>query len=500
MDAETRELLEEAYRRQLRKADAADRFALMARKIEKSCHPKQQAYVTDKSRRISLLCPRRSGKTKGIVRRLRRRSLQAPEGIARFWGITRVRAQELAWEEMKKLDAFVGLREDVDVVYNEARLTARLLATGVEFRLAGADKPKEAEKKRGDSSIEEAVDESQLFSGFLKKLAEDVIEPGLADLLGGLTLGGTPGVTCHGYWFGVSGTKVPEDKRVQGFKPHRWNVKDNAFRPHLWEEFLAHKASKGWADDNPTWVREYLGEWADDLAALFYAFDPAKNLYQPGAVVPYGDGWQHSLGWDLGLRDAMAITVIGWRPDSRTAYEAFSWKKSGALMDEVVAVMRECDKRFNIVAQCADTGGGGAAFVAEFSKRFGISFEAARKTDKAGHVELFNDDLRTSRLKLLSGSPWAEEIAQLPKDESWDVDEHDGKPAPEDGRYPNHCCDAGLYAWRHAYSYLHEEEKAPVERDAVREFDELEQRIIASRERHIQQARNGDGYATWAEE
>ena len=116
----------------------------------------------------------------------------------------------------------------------------------------------------------------------------------------------------------------------------------------------------------------------------------------------------------------------------------------------------------DFIGQSADTGGLGKLVVQEMARRRSETFEPAQKTDKHGHIKLFNEDLDAGRVKLARNSPLASEMAVLPKVAGWLPEAHDGKPAPEDPRFPNHCCDAGLYAWRYAYPFLHEpEEQGP---------------------------------------
>ncbi len=488
MDSERRQLMEEAYRRHLKQSAGLARFAACATALEATCHPKQRKFVTATDRLISLLTPRRSGKTKGNVRRLRRRSLLTKHrgGVVRYWGISRLRAKQLAWDELKDLDRRIGLREGEDVEYHDTELTSTL-SNGVKFFLLGADKPKEAEKKRGDAVIEDLVDECQLFAGYLDNLFTNVVLPSLADLKGTGTLSGTPGPVCAGFWHEVSATNVPKrSPRAESFTRHSWSAKDNTFRPDLWAEFLDLKEKMGWDDNHPTWVREYIGDWVEDAESLFYAFNPNKNLYTPGEEFkPEGPGWCHAIGWDLGADDDMALVVWGYHPKKRNLYEAFSWKRSGVSMDELDAILKSLDKRFNLESFDADTGGLGKAYVLEFAKRYGWSFQAAKKANKHANVSLLSDDLRAGRVFLAEGSPYADEISVLPKDPDWDPREHDGKPAPEDPRYPNHCADAGLYSYVRAYHYLHEEEPERPKPGSPEEFDEWNARVIAARERRV---------------
>jgi hypothetical protein len=52
-------------------------------------------------------------------------------------------------------------------------------------------------------------------------------------------------------------------------------------------------------------------------------------------------------------------------------------------------------------------------------------------------------------------------MVQLPTDPDWPDPEKPERPPSEDPRFPNHCCDAGLYAFRAAWHYVKDEYKAP---------------------------------------
>lgn len=438
---------------------------------------RQQDFHNDTSRFKAALCTRRAGKTSMWARTCTVVAVTNPRVLIRIWGITRLRAKQLLWDEFR----YIFARHGISTSQNETELTIKF-ANGSEIRLVGADKDKEVQKKRGDKTKMEVVLEAQLYGPILKSMVEDVIEPCLFDLNGILCLEGTPGLICAGYWFDVSGrddisTRWQSIGGKEGvganWSCHRWGVLDN---PHLRGqngtadarvELEALKKRRRWNNSSPTYVREWLAQWVNDWSALYYAFDERRNTFSLSEVKPWGPGWVHVLGWDLGARDDMALVVWGFHPSRPELYEAFSWKKPGALSEEVIGVVRGLEEkgvdgvRFNIVRRFADTGGGGKMYVDDVASRTGMSFEAAKKTEKFQHVMLMNDDYRSGFIKLQVGSPLQEEVAALPKDPDWPPPEKPEAPPREDPRFPNHCCDAGLYSWRGGWHYLHETEVAP---------------------------------------
>lgn len=466
-EEQRRAALEELARRKLVEQQAEGVIA----GIRTELFDKQLALLDDPSRNKAALCTRRAGKTSTWSRYAVITCIRKPNSIVRIWAQSRLRAKELMWNECK--DVCSRHRISVKTHDTELRIT---FENRSEIRLVGADHDHSAQKKRGDKTTLEVVLEAQSFGPFLETLVEDVVEPSTFDTLGTVCLEGTPGPVPTGYFFWVTGgndvesrwvspgvaMKSNEDSDVQVLKGknwscHRWSVLDNPHLPHAAKEIAAVKKRKGWTDAHPRYLREYKGRWVIDLGSLFYKYDAKRNSYNIEDVKPWGPGWTHVLGWDIGFNDAMALVVWGWHENSPTLYECASWSESRVTSESVVAKINEYQGRFNVIKMVADTGGGGRLFVEEVQKRYGLSFEAAKKTEKFEHATLMNDDFIAGRIKTLPGSAYTGHVSILTVDPDWDPST--GKPPKEDPstHHLTHTCDAGLYAWRYAYSYLPEE-------------------------------------------
>ena len=445
----TRLLLEEYERRERAKAGVSHKRD----EILSELFSNQKRFAEDPSRWKAVLGSRRAGKTEMWARIATVKALENPRALIRIWSVARLRAKELLWANFRWLHA----RHGIKVETNETELSITF-ENGAIIRLVGADKDKEAQKKRGDKTVFEVILEVQSFGPFIRSLVEDVIEPSLLDARGTICLEGTPGPLCTGYWWEVTGgedVKATWESK-SGWSVHRWTMLDNPHIPHAREEVERFKKQKRWNDDNPTYLREWCGRWVNDLTALFYSFDLLRNTYDTGKVQPWGKGWHHTLGWDLGFRDDMALTTFGWHDEYPDLYEVFSWKKPGALASEVMEKIEreEQEKSLRFVKQVADTGGGGRMYVEEVMSRYSRKFEAAKKTEKYEHVRLMNDDLLVGRVKLISGSPLQLEMAALMRDPDWPDPEKPEAPPREDPRCPNHCSDSALYAYRAAWHYF----------------------------------------------
>lgn len=480
-----REALEELARRKLALTEAS----VVTAAIRRELFDKQLDFIDDRSRNKAALCTRRAGKTSMWSRYCTIVALENPKSLIRVWGISRLRAKQLLWNEF--LD--VCARHEIKIDSHETELTITF-ENGSEIRLLGADKDKEAQKKRGDKTRMEVILESQLFGPFLRTLVEEVAEPCLFDLKGTMCMEGTPGPVPTGFWYWVTG----HDQRVDrweskghlvslggtdekelvgaGWSCHHWSLLDNPHLPHAKDELERLRKKRNWTVDSPTYVREYLGWWVIDGGVLFYKYNEARNGFTLADVQPWGPGWQHVLGWDLGSRDDMALVAWGWHPSKRALYEAASWKKPGARSDEVMEIIRSWEALgFNFIAKVADTQGGGKMYVEDVMSRYSQVFKPAKKSEKLDHVRLMNDEFLSGFIMVQRGSPLAMEYAELPKDPDWDPDS--GKPPGEDPRFANHCCDAGLYSWREAFAHLDFTVDAPAETAEERYERELEEKF-----------------------
>ncbi len=483
-EIEDRLLFEEFELRRVQRLAAGQ----VVSKIMDELFDRQLAFVNDKSRNKAAICTRRAGKTEMWPRYAVKIAQENAKTLTRIWAINRLRCKQLVWQGLIDVCA----RHQIKIVKNETELTVKF-ENGSEIRLLGADKDKEAQKKRGDKTILEIILETQLFGAFLQKLVEEVSEPCTMDLKGTICLEGTPGPVLQGYWHAVTGGEnfketwtspgvTTKDRSGEekitgaGWSVHHWSVLDNPHLPHMREELRLLKIKRNWSDSNPTYIREWLGRWVNDLGALYYAFDPIRNVYE--GITPYGIGWEHTLGWDLGAKDDMALVVWAWHPKYPTLFEAFSWKQPGALAKEVMSEITDMEtKGFSFVKMVADTQGGGKMYVDDVMSRFSKLFEPASKSEKFMHSRLFNDDLREGAVKLMKGSPYAEEISALARDLDWPPEDKPDAPPREDPRCPNHCSDAGLYAYRAAWHYLHQDEKVKPKRGTKAWLDEQEREL-----------------------
>lgn len=466
-------------RRRLTKGESGQSFL-------KPLFAHQLRFVESRERQKVLLAPRRAGKTELNKAYLYKAVLEPGSvahawvpgrdpPIARYWAPTKDRAREMMYRPLVRF----AEQWNIPIRTSDSTLTI-FTAGGGEIRCVGADKDKEAQKKRGDKTVLEVIDESSVYGPYLESLVTDVVGPSLLDLLGICCLMGTPGVIWKGFWFDVSG---PKGSRRRAWEQHWFDVYDNAALPHMRREIEKERIANGWNLDSPTYLRERRGKWVKDTGAMFYAWQEGPNTYRKLPTLPRGAEWDYSLGWDLGNPENMALTLWAFSSKSPNLYEVYS--RQGFENTEAIAA--QCTAlegtHGGISYRVADCGGLGGRIVEEFGKRFGIHFQAAKKTEKYAHVVLFNEDLRAGRVKTRAGSALSNELATIPKS----IED----PTEPDDRFPDHCSDAGLYAWRRAW---HWDGKTPEKEPAHGSKEEIEREEEREHQRAVEELEESNSW------
>jgi hypothetical protein len=249
---------------------------------------------------------------------------------------------------------------------------------------------------------------------------------------------------------------------------HKWAVKDNtairfADGTGLWEECLVEKEQNGWADDDPRWIREYLGEWCPSDDVMVYAYDHERNGYD--GQLPEGHDWKYVLGLDIGFEDSTALVVAAYSEHHKKLFHVWDYKRPHLIVPEIAKAVSLAKEKFGeFDGMVADTGGLGKMVIETLSTQYDHHFEPAEKKEKYDHIELVNADLISDLIKVRRGSYLEAEMELL----QWENTDK----KKEDPSLDNHCCDAFLYLWRYAYHHF---STARVERPRVGSNDYWEQ-------------------------
>lgn len=387
---------------------------------------------------------------------------------------------------------------------NELRIR---LTNGSLIYLLGADKRDAIEDIRGAQFDLVIVDEAKSYPALLlRELVNEVIAPTLRDRKGTLLMIGTPGAVFQGPFFeatypghetvtgtGKSAKTKPTSRSFADPEPfwclnsnakvrplwsrHTWLVTDNVAVPHLWQEALDEKADNGWADDEPIWLRESLGQWVIGADEFVYAYanlcssDSARVHWTPDGVlgnkhglVPADDQWRYLLGIDVGYEDAFAMVVGAYNKHDGVLYHLWDWHESHldpiAQAERIEAAVRRFGKFDAIVM---DPGGGGKGLVEMVKSRLAIPARVADKTQKRAYQEFLNADFRAGKVRIVPGSDLAMQLATLQFDMSSGKSKDElarRERLTENATQANDLCDAFLYMWRHSYHYYRSERPA----------------------------------------
>lgn len=472
--------------------------------ITASAHPKQRQFIEDPHRRVSALVGRGGGKTTAWKARAIRKLVGIKRAQLRYIALSRPDAEELLWEPLKftieELGREVdGLKVGEDVLFNETKLRLTIVRTGSVLQLVGADDKKEIGKLRGKPFHEVGLDEAASHDD--KKVADllyRVVGPRLGDYRGAFVMFGTPGHILSGEFYEATrpgGNHRPYERRNdsefagwQGWSSHAWSLTDPDAQKvpqlaNVWAEALITKAEQKWSDDNPIWMREYLGLWAADDTENIYRYrahvdGQEWNVWNPKidpktgfAVLPdtFSD-WQYGYGQDMGSKDPYALNIFAFSPSdpSRTLYHVYCYGRTGMyarlianvmLGEETVERVKRGEKvdydklttgTMGVtgwpVAIVADFAALGEAIGDELASEYGIRIKAAEKKGKHSAIEGVNGDLVDGRIKILKGSELERQLMSL----QWHRDEY-GQVKEGKGERNDHT-DSLIYLRREIFS------------------------------------------------
>lgn len=446
---------------------AADPFLAMRRAEFSSralAFGPQLAFIASKAKRKVARCSRRAGKTTGIAIGLLEAAIRPPFANQVYVTISLKNAKRLVWPVIKRLNDHYQLGGVANDTEGFIRFPG--LPNEPHIFLGGAKDRGEIEKLRGyEGGAKRAViDEAQAMrTVLLQELIDDVLEPALFDHDGELDVIGTPGPVRAGYFY-----EIDVGRHADAWEHYRWTLRENPYLERKSgkapEVILAElRQRRGWTEDNPTYRREYLGEWVDDAGALVLHYDGHRNGYD---VVPQLDSYV--IGVDIGLDDADAIAVLGWSKDGPDLYLVEEHVRRGATVSDLAERLGAFIAKYKPIKVVADFGGLGKKIGEELTRRWGLVVEAAEKQRKVEHVALLDDALITGRFKARPDSTFAGDCALV----QWDSDARARGIQRIADEPHSDIADAVLYAYRTAGHHWH---RAPEPEPTLDEADKWEQ-------------------------
>lgn len=233
----------------------------------------------------------------------------------------------------------------------------------------------------------------------LKYAVQGVLQPMLIDVNGELCVAGTPGTRKRGYFYeltGNPGASPPSKGRWQTF---HWTIEDNPFinSAALIEEILK---ANGWTRDHPTFKREFMAIWCDDLESLIYTYK--------GAIEPPPPLGLTVLIVDFGVVDRTAF-VVGRQPHDTKPhlFVIDAYAKSHMALGDIAKKIRELMQLHNVNAVFADEGALGKALANALRMQYGIAIQPVPKADKRGRIDIVRGRCESGTLHLCKAAATA---------------------------------------------------------------------------------------------
>jgi hypothetical protein len=500
-----------------------------------SPYPEQAAAVNDPARNVAILGTRRSGKSRGFLRKLCHDAVAVPGTYQIYINTSWPECRRIAWNgNPRRRDALLPLNEDFGLgavpLKSERTLT---FPNGSVVECVPADDLPAIERALGVGADRIWIDEAQKMP-HLDYAIKEVLGPTMTDFDGQIVLTGTPSINCAGLFYDV--TKPDSD--LTGWAVHGLNVTKNPFFGKTEKERFAKTVLRYCIKYNlelgdPVVRRMWFGEWVLEDASFVYHVHRVPDeelLYAPARWVdgqrpnnewlggvpdltaaladlprrPDGSGydWLFGLGADTGYEpDPFAEVLWAWTWELPELYEVFSWKKLRTSTNDQNDAIQDVMRRVNPVFIEADaTKSAVKGWSEQWQERYPLPIEEAKKSHKATYQEFLNNDIRAGHAKLRKGGPLHEEMKRL----SWTPQKGNARRQEDvqrgkDGKkkYPNDCCDAALYAHRAASHHRYRPEE-PAPEYGTREYWEREDELEYQQEiEELERLEEEGPYGLW---
>ena len=271
--------------------------------INRKCIPWQKEYFIDNAKRIANQSGRRTGKSYGNALKAIKHCLEGYDmvgtvmkpRIAVIIGLTKEKVQDQYWQLIK--DVIKECHINVTKIDNSALEIT--FASGAHLALRGNNTKVEREKIRGDEYSLIIIDEAQSQQG-LRYLMNSILEPIAYARDSQIILSGTGALLLGSYW-----QEITDGELASKWKHYHLNMKDNptiADPENVLQEVLK---DKGWTEDDPEYVREYLGQNCYDSTRTVL---PNRKYYDK---LPENVVWERCvIGVDYGFSDFNSFVPV----------------------------------------------------------------------------------------------------------------------------------------------------------------------------------------------
>lgn len=277
--------------------------------LRKNLFDWQKAVFDDYSKKIDLICGRRSGKSYTVVDLMLKHCNEGSDNIevdgrivrkprsAVYIGLTLQKAANNVWQLLK--DEIKRCKIPTLKIDNSAYRID--FANGAFIELAGNSTKAEREKIRGKDSSMFIIDEAQSHQG-LGYLITSIIQPIVKGRNGVMILSGTGPITAGGVW-----EQIINDNT---WSKHTATMEDNPTIPNnALQDVLA---ENGWDENNITYRREYLGQVVYDTNRLivpnrsYFTLNDIKERKFDACIIGMDYGYSDYNAFVPMIRDSLS--------------------------------------------------------------------------------------------------------------------------------------------------------------------------------------------------
>jgi hypothetical protein len=471
----------------------------------------QADVVIDNNYYCSACCPRRSGKTYCAVCAALITGESKPYAITLVISLNLKQLKKLYWDGGPSGIHALNRKYNVGLEFNSTDLKWTHSNGSIGY-LMGTDKPEQVEQFLGMEADLYIIDECKSFApGVLEDLLENKIEPQRSSRKGKILMIGTPGSILTGPFYKATCPEAVDDEGRPYLVPykkkdpygratrdlwsfHSWTLQDNKAKDHQWDDALRRKANKKWADDEPTWLREYLGKWAlsSDGLVSRYLLDkssgkatwlPARTETNPTGLPEDRGPWRLVAGLDLGFESDTALVVAAYSQTYKELRHVFDVSFPHLLPDDVgelvISTQRELGKFEKIFVDHGNQGG--SMILNMLIQKYGLPAEKSIKRDKYDGIELQNSSFARGEIKIIEGTELEAQLSSV----QWNLDSDSKANLAKHGKLEiDRKCkkdvfDAFLYLYRGSMHHFARENDLPVlpaygTTDWVKQWEETE--------------------------
>jgi hypothetical protein len=320
----------------------------------------------------------------------------------------------------------------------------------------------QADLIRGQKFRRVFIDEGGAFTDeLLKYSVESVLQPTLLDLMGDMTIAGTPGPVPKGYFYDQTGNPGLGTPFPGRWPTWHWTFADN---PHMPREEVLREALEvnGWTPEHATFKREYGAIWCDDAEALIYRYRGEHWAAPPASGVTV-------MGVDFGVVDSTTWSIGRQGHNTRPhVHICETLARDHIDIDQIARITRDLREKWSVNKILADEGALGKGYANTLRNQYRLPIEPAKKQHKRARIDGCRGRLAADTLHLCEGAkPLLDEWLSL----TWNDTRDDHHP-----RRADDISDATLYMLEEFSAFEFEIKPQPAVTEEERIWQRAQQR------------------------